>query len=120
MRFSDIGVLTTLAYLLLFVAFRGVLGPQPANLAALLLTALANTAANRRLTFGVAGPRGAVRHHALGLVVFAIGLALTSGSLALTQAVSGGTWAEVCALVTANLAATVLRFLLLRGWVFRT
>ena len=34
MRFSDIGVLTTLAYLLLFVAFRGVLGPQPANLAA--------------------------------------------------------------------------------------
>jgi hypothetical protein len=42
-------------------------------------------------------------------------LGLTSGSLAL---VHGGAVAEVAVLVVANLAATVMRFLLLRGWVF--
>ncbi|NED30795.1 GtrA family protein, partial [Streptomyces anulatus] len=83
-------------------------------------SAVANTAANRRLTFGVRGRGGAVRHQAQGLVVFAIGLALTSGSLAALGAASGapshGT--ELAVLITANLAATVLRFLLLRAWVF--
>ena len=63
---------------------------------------------------------GAVRHQAQGLVVFAIGLALTSGSLAALGAASGspshGT--ELAVLIAANLAATVLRFLLLRAWVF--
>ena len=54
-----------------------------ANLLALLVTAIANTAANRRLTFGVRGRPGAVRPPAQGLVVFAVGLGLTSGSLAL-------------------------------------
>jgi putative flippase GtrA len=115
-RFAGIGVLSTVAYLLLFLVFRSVLGAQAANLAALLLTALANTAANRRFTFGVTGRRGVVRHQMLGLVVFFLGLALTSGSLAL---VHGGAAMEVVVLVLANLGATLLRFLLLRGWVFR-
>ena len=51
----SIGVLSTLAYLALFLLLRGVVGAQAANLVALLLTAVANTAANRRLTFGIRG-----------------------------------------------------------------
>ena len=39
-----------------------------ANFIALLVTAVANTAANRRFTFGVRGPRDAVRHQVQGLV----------------------------------------------------
>lgn len=87
---------------------------------ALLVSALANTAANRRLTFGVRGRDRAVRHQAQGLVVFAIGLALTSGSLAALDASGGGAshGTELAVLVAANLAATVLRFLLFRAWVF--
>jgi putative flippase GtrA len=121
-RFAGIGLLSTLAYLLLFVAARPVLGAQAANLVALLLTALANTAANRRLTFGIHGPDGAGRAHALGLVVFGLGLALTSGSLALLHALAPGASrvAEVLLLLLANAVATLVRFLLLRGWVFRT
>lgn len=61
-----------------------------------------------------------MRHQAQGLVVFGIGLALTSGSLAALDAASGnpahGT--ELAVLIAANLAATVLRFLLFRAWVF--
>src|SRR5664280_2321578 len=54
-RFGAIGVASTLAYLALYVLLRGALGAQPANLLALLATAVANTTANRRLTFGLSG-----------------------------------------------------------------
>ena len=50
------------------------------------LTAVANTAANRRITFGVRGRPGAVRHQAQGLAIFAVGLAVTTGSLWLLHA----------------------------------
>ncbi|HWO64360.1 MAG TPA: bifunctional glycosyltransferase family 2/GtrA family protein [Umezawaea sp.] len=120
-RFGAIGVTSTLAYLLLFLMMRGGLGAQGANLVALLLTAVANTAANRRFTFGVRGRHGAGRHQFEGLIVFGFGLALTSGSLALLHSSTDpGQVAEVAAVVGANLIATVLRFLLLRNWVFRS
>ncbi|MGW7435962.1 glycosyltransferase [Streptomyces sp. NPDC054849] len=118
--FCAVGALSTLLYLLLYSAFRGGTGPQHANGAALLLSAVANTAANRRLTFGVRGRDRAVRHQAQGLVVFGIGLALTSGSLAALGAATADAAhsTELAVLITANLAATVLRFLLFRAWVF--
>ncbi|SFJ77363.1 GtrA-like protein [Amycolatopsis sacchari] len=119
-RFAAIGVGSTLAYLVLYVLLRGAVGAQWANLVSLLVTAIANTAANRRFTFGVRGSAGAGRHQFEGLIVFGLGLALTSGSLALLH--SGGEpnrFVELVVLVLANLAATVLRFLLFRNWVFR-
>jgi putative flippase GtrA len=118
--FCAVGALSTLVYLALFSLLRPGTGSQAANALALLLSALGNTAANRRLTFGVRGRDRAMRHQAQGLVVFAIGLALTSGSLAAlhtaTDTPSHGS--ELAVLVAANLAATVLRFLLFRAWVF--
>ncbi|GAB3452388.1 bifunctional glycosyltransferase family 2/GtrA family protein [Actinophytocola sediminis] len=118
-RFAAVGIASTVAYLLLFTALRTGLGAQGANLVALGATAVANTAANRRFTFGVHGWAMAGRHQFEGLVVFGLGLALTSGSLAaLHQFTDAGRGIELAVLVGANLAATVLRFLLLRGWVF--
>ncbi|GAA0352453.1 bifunctional glycosyltransferase family 2/GtrA family protein [Streptomyces blastmyceticus] len=118
--FCLVGAVSTCFYLALYALFRTGTGAQTANAAALLLSAIANTAANRRLTFGVRGRDRAIRHQAQGLVVFAIGLALTSGSLAALDVTSGphSHGAEVAVLITANLAATALRFLLLRAWVF--
>jgi putative flippase GtrA len=119
--FAVIGALSTAAYLLLFVLLRGISSPQLANLGALLTTAVANTAANRRVTFGVRGRTGAGRTQVEGLVVFAVGLALTSGSLAALHAVTGSPSrpVEVGVLILANLAATLVRFTLFRAWVFR-
>ncbi|GGX38117.1 bifunctional glycosyltransferase family 2/GtrA family protein [Streptomyces chryseus] len=123
--FCAVGALSTLAYLALYSVFRAGMGPQAANALALLVSAVANTAANRRFTFRVRGRERAVRHQAQGLVVFAIGLALTSGSLAALDAAVGASpsgspshGTELAVLVAANLAATVLRFLLFRAWVF--
>jgi putative flippase GtrA len=119
LRFAIVGVLSTLAYLAIFVLLRGSVGAQSANLAALLLTAVANTAANRRLTFGIRGGVGAVRAQLQGLVVFALGLALTSGTLwGLHAVTTPSRTAEVALLLVANAAATLLRFVLFRGWVF--
>ncbi|MFQ1000457.1 glycosyltransferase [Modestobacter sp. SSW1-42] len=121
-RFAGIGVLSTLAYLVLFVALRHVVDAQPANLVALLVTAVANTAANRRITFGIRGGPGAGRAQVQGLVVFVLGLVLTSGTLAVLHSLtdSPARSTELLLLVAANALATLLRFLLLRGWVFRT
>ncbi|WP_055525103.1 bifunctional glycosyltransferase family 2/GtrA family protein [Streptomyces graminilatus] len=120
LRFGAVGAVSTVGYVLLYAALRKVAEPQAANALALLVCAIANTAANRRLTFGVRGRDGVLRHQSKGLLVFAVGLALTSGSLsALHHFAPGAARAtEVGVLVAANLGATVVRFLLLRAWVF--
>ncbi len=120
-RFAAIGVASTLAYLVLFVAFHPFMGAQLANFLALAITAVANTSANRRFTFGIRERADAGRHQLQGFGIFLLGLAITSGSLALLHSTApyAGRLLELGVLVAANLVATVLRFLLLRGWVFR-
>ena len=115
-RFTVIGVVSTIAYVALFLLFRLAMPAQVANVVSLLLTAVANTAANRRLTFGISGRSNAARHQVKGLIAFGLGLALTSGSLAVLG--HAGRLTEICVLLAANLVATVIRFLLYRYWVF--
>ncbi|SDK48440.1 glycosyltransferase [Nonomuraea jiangxiensis] len=120
LRFAAVGIVSTLAYLLLYALLRTQTGAQTANLVALLVTAVANTALNRRFAFGVRGTGRLWLHQAQGLLVFAVSLGLTGGSLALLQALAPAPAAplELGVLVAANLATTCLRFLLLRTWVF--
>jgi glycosyltransferase involved in cell wall biosynthesis len=119
-RFLGIGVASTVAYALLFLLFRGLLGSIGANAVALALTAVANTAANRRLTFGIRGRAQAAQHQVKGLIAFGISFGLTTGALAGLHAATAapGRSAEVAVLVVANLVATVTRFVLYRSWVF--
>ncbi len=120
-RFAGVGVLSTIAYAFLYLVMRTVMPAQAANALSLLATAVGNTAANRRLTFGVRGSAGVLSDHAKGLVTFLLGLAVTSGSLAALHAVSTepGRLVELAVLTLANVCATVLRFVLYRWWVFR-
>ncbi|MFI9506734.1 glycosyltransferase [Nocardia sp. NPDC052566] len=119
-RFAIVGVLSTLAYLLLYVVLQPFTGAQIANFGALLITAVANTAANRAFTFGVRGSSGVVAQQFQGLVIFGVGLALTSGSLFALHhwAPDAAVHLELAVLILANLLATLLRFVGLR-WVFR-
>ncbi|GAB6897766.1 bifunctional glycosyltransferase family 2/GtrA family protein [Kineosporia succinea] len=119
-RFATVGLVSTLAYVVLYALLRDGIGAQAANLVALLVTTVGNTAANRSLTFGVHGPHRWWRHQFQGLAVFALTLLLTSGALALMgSAGSVHHVVEVVVLVLASLLATALRFTLLRTWVFR-
>jgi putative flippase GtrA len=118
--FLAIGLLSTAAYALLFVLLRGPLGAGWANAAALAITAVANTAANRRLTFKVRGTQDLGRHHLQGLMVFLLSLAISSGALWLLHAVdtAPSNAVELAVVIAANLFATAVRYLALRNWVF--
>ena len=120
-RFAVIGVLSTAATLALYAVLRVVLSAQWANLVAMVVTTVANTAANRRFTFAVRGREGAARHQIQGLLLFLIGLAITSGSLAALHAVDSAPnrAVEIAVLLGANLVAAVVRFGLMRIWMFR-
>ena len=115
-RFGIVGVISTVAYALLYLLLHPMMGAQAANLAALLLTAIANTAANRAFTFRVRGRTGVARHQLHGLLVFAFGLAITSGSLFALHRFDPtvSKELELSVLVLANLVATLVRFVALR------
>jgi putative flippase GtrA/glycosyltransferase involved in cell wall biosynthesis len=123
LSFGIIGLISTIAYVLLYLLLgSGGLGMPAlaANAIALLVTAIGNTAANRRMTFGISGRSGAAGHQLKGLIAFGAGLVLTSGALYTLHhsATHPSRLAEVAVLVGANLVATVLRFMLYRRWVF--
>ena len=109
--FGAIGVASTLAYVVLYSALRGVTIPTVANALALLATAVGNTAANRRFTFEVRGRDGLARDHAAGLLALGVALALTSASLAALDVLAPhrGRVTEMAVLVAANAAATLVR-----------
>jgi putative flippase GtrA len=122
LRFAGIGALSTVAFLALYALLRPAAGAQAANFIALLSTAVANTALNRRLTFAIRGSGGVVRHQLQGLLLFALGLTLNAGALAALNvlAPSHGHGAELAVLLVANGVTTLLRFVLMRAWVFRS
>lgn len=121
-RFMSVGVGSTVAYALLFLLLTSglALGAAAANLVALGTTAVANTAANRRWTFHIRGRAERLRQYALGVVVFALTLALTSGALAVLHGIdhAPARGVELTVLVVASLAATVTRYVALKSWVF--
>lgn len=120
-RFCIVGAASTIAYAVLYLALGLIAGQQTANFLALVLTAIANTAANRAFTFGVYGRARLAGHHIQGLAVFALAWFLTSSSLVLLDIVAPGSgrWAEILVLTAANLLATGIRFLVFRYVTFR-
>ena len=119
-RFMGVGVASTIAYALLYLMLHGSLGAGGANAVALAITAVANTAANRRLTFGVRGRAGLVRQHLMGALVFFLTLGLTSGALGVLHGLSANPprGVELAVLIAASTVATVTRYVALRTWVF--
>jgi putative flippase GtrA len=120
-RFGVVGAISTVAFALLYVLFQEPLGAQPANFLALLLTAVGNTAANRRFTFGMNGPDRLFTQQFQGLVVFTLAWSITSSSLLILHASAphSSSTMELVTLTAANILATLMRFVMLRVWVFR-
>jgi putative flippase GtrA len=116
-----VGGISTMAFALLFLLLQGPFGAQQANFLALLLTAVGNTAANRRFTFGINGPERLFTQQFQGLVVFALSWSITSSSLLVLHTITSDSSStmELVTLTGANILATLMRFVLLRIWVFR-
>jgi putative flippase GtrA len=120
-RFAAIGVLSTIAYVGLYSVARAFEPAALANAAALIATTVGNTAANRRLTFGIRGRADLFRDHLAGLAGLAVALTITTLSIgALETTVSHPSrTAELLVLVGANALATICRFGLLRVLIAR-
>jgi putative flippase GtrA len=120
LRFAGAGVVNTAAYAVLFAALEPRLGGFSANTAALALCTLGNTAAHR-------GMAGSARHGldrgqrvAVAAGLFGVSLASTTAALAVTAGLGLDTlpW-ELAAVTSATALAALLRFAILRTWVFR-
>jgi putative flippase GtrA len=117
--FAAIGVVSTAAYAVLYLLLRGETGATAANALALVLTAIGNTAANRRLTFGVSNGSSMVRDQVGGFIALAVALAITTASVNVLGAFvpHAGRIVELAVLIVANALATIARFVLLRSWI---
>jgi putative flippase GtrA len=120
-RFAVIGLGSTVVHLGLLALLTAPLGNQAANFVGLVISTLANTAANRAWTFQIRGTTRMARHHLQALVVFAITWATTSGAIELLALVWPGasTLVTVAVVAAANAVSTVARFTAMRSWIFR-
>jgi putative flippase GtrA len=118
MRFAGVGAISTLGYLFLFIAWRPLAGTFGANALALAICTLFNTAVHRELAGRARAQGGRLILVAIGL--FALSLSLTTLALLGARVVDHSSLPlELLAVTVANAVAAVLRFAVLRGWVFR-
>ncbi|MCU1351788.1 MAG: sugar translocase [Acidimicrobiales bacterium] len=114
-RFASIGVVSTLVFGILFALLASRFDPLLADVLALAVCSVANTAANRRLTLDVRGRRALGRHHLAGLGLALLPLALTLSCLAVLQ--QAGVTSILALLVAAtatNATGTVAKLTVLR------
>jgi glycosyltransferase involved in cell wall biosynthesis len=119
LSFAVIGVISTIANLVLYGLFRDWWPVLTANLAALVITTFFNTEANRRFTF-LARRDSTSKVHTQGLIVFVLYYAFTSGALLLLHNAvpNPSRTLELSVLLASSLVGTAGRFFLLRSWVF--
>ena len=120
LRFGGVGVVSTLGYLFLFVAWRPLLGAFAANAIAMALATLFNTAVHRELSHNTDGLARRGRMAIVAGALCLISLAFTTAALLIVQWVAAGSlfW-ELVAITVANAVAAVFRFSVLRAWIFR-
>ncbi len=120
LRFGGVGVVSTLGYLFLFIAWRPVLGPLWANAVAMALATLFNTVVHRELARGSDGQSRRGRLLAVAGGLYGVSLVLTTLALVLTHWLApGALLPELVAITVANVVAAVIRFAALRSWIFR-
>jgi putative flippase GtrA len=120
LRFAGVGILSTLGYLFLFVAWRPVLGPLGANAVAMAIATFFNTAVHRELSQGRDGRTRRGRMLVVAGGLYGVSLALTTLALLVAGWVApGALLPELGALIAANALAATVRFSVLRAWVFR-
>jgi putative flippase GtrA len=120
-NFARVGVASSMAYLILFFALAGPLGRFGANALALALCTAANTAVHRRYMFARRGTPSSRNLIFGGLMALTTSIAVTSLALGVLDAIDSSSLPVLTgALIVANGVAALVRFLLLRVWMFRT
>jgi glycosyltransferase involved in cell wall biosynthesis len=111
-----IGIVSTLISLGVFLALRNEIGAIWANFVAFTVTVLGNNWANRRWTFRRSSDEDRLWRYLTSFAVYVVSLLVTTLALA---SVEGNSSLELLMLLVTWGIAAVLRFVVLRGWVYR-
>lgn len=120
-RYTVVGGFGTAVNAVLYLLGRLVLGPISANLVALLLSTAVSTEVNRRFTFaGASAHRWRVYVQDIGTVVFYAGY--STGVLLLVDELvpDASVLLETASVTAASVLGGLLRFVILKAWVFDT
>lgn len=119
--FAVVAVVCTVISMTMFAALRPSVGTQWANVISLVSCSVLNTELNRRLSFGINSSHLWWQDHRRGLWVMLLALAMTSGSLWFLGEIAphASIVLELIFIVLGNVASAVMRFLLMRYWIFR-
>jgi glycosyltransferase involved in cell wall biosynthesis len=119
-RYAGVGIVSTVAYLAIFLLLRHGLGMYAANVVALALSTVGNTVAHARFTFG---PKGGLRMRQAviaGGLSFLTAITLTTLALGVEElmgAASAGT--EALAILLGTASAGFVRLILLKASAYR-
>lgn len=119
--FCGFGILNTLLYIVMYNALRGGgMASLPANAVTLLLTVSTSFYLNRRITFDVRGRAGLAEEAVRFVATYAGTAALSTAAIALLFAVvpNASRTLESVVAVGSNAGLLVVRFAVLRLWVF--
>jgi putative flippase GtrA len=120
--FAAVGVACALLYAILFVLLRGAGAPTlVANICATLTTSVISSAALRSVSFGARGPAARLRHLGQDTLLLAATLVISSTVFGLLDryGITLTTVEELFVANTIGLVTGIIRFLLLRHWVYR-
>ena len=113
--FALIGVVSAIVSLALFLALRNDVGPIWANIIAFTATTVGNNWAHRRWTFQQRGAEGRWWHVTTSAVIFLVTVTLCSIGLAIVR---DDPVAQVIVLLAMWGIAGVVRFFVMRSWVY--
>lgn len=117
--FLLVGGASTLCQLLLFSAFTTFTGAVAANALALFLTLFLNTSLNRRFTFRIKESTKVFKQHLQAVVGLVVSLVVTSLSVHITSALTDSKLLLLFGLSVGVLIALIIRFLLMKFWIFK-
>ncbi|HMR47727.1 MAG TPA: GtrA family protein [Arachnia sp.] len=116
--FAAMGLASSLLQGALYLALRLVATSSIAAAVSLILSTVANTAANRALTFQVTDRSGKARAQVLGLLLLGVTWAFQQAGLLLVTPFALSATGEAVAVVICGSFGGILRFILMRTWVF--
>ncbi|MDF1489737.1 GtrA family protein [Tessaracoccus caeni] len=117
-RFAAMGLASSILQAGIYLLVRVVASASISSAVSLILSTMANTAMNRAVTFDVKQSRGTLVSQLQGVVLLGITWGFQQIGLALIEPLALSTNLEAVAVVLCGMLGGVLRFTLMRVWMF--
>ncbi|MEZ5085081.1 MAG: GtrA family protein [Tessaracoccus sp.] len=117
-RFAAMGLASSILQAGIYLLVRVVASASVSSAVSLILSTMANTAMNRAVTFGETQSRGTLVTQLQGVLLLGITWGFQQAGLALIEPLALSTNLEAVAVVLCGMLGGILRFTLMRVWMF--